>query len=89
MLWRGRHLTAQISENDLKTAGWAEGSAHPAFIIQEAAAVKKKSIKYHLKREWILHVMLLPAVILLLVFAYYPMLGVLISFQDFIPGRGS
>lgn len=49
--------------------------------------MKKKKILYHLKREWMLHLMLLPAVIFLLIFAYYPMVGTLISFQDFVPSK--
>lgn len=40
------------------------------------------------KREWNLHVMLLPAVALLLVYAYLPMVGALIAFQDFVPSGG-
>ncbi len=41
-----------------------------------------------LKREWPLHLMMLPAVIILLVFAYYPMVGIVIAFQDFVPSGG-
>jgi putative aldouronate transport system permease protein len=35
-----------------------------------------------------LHFMLLPAVLLVLVYSYGPMIGVAISFQDFIPAKG-
>ncbi|MGO4376278.1 sugar ABC transporter permease, partial [Paenibacillus sp. MCAF20] len=35
-----------------------------------------------------LHMMLLPAVLLVLVYSYGPMIGVAISFQDFIPAKG-
>ena len=49
---------------------------------------KKKNIRTIMKREWPLHVMLLPAVILLAVFAYLPMVGIVISFQDFVPSGG-
>lgn len=35
-----------------------------------------------------LHLMLLPAVILTLIFKYWPMFGVVIAFQDFTPVRG-
>lgn len=49
---------------------------------------KKKSAFAHFKSEWPLHVMLLPAVILLIVFAYFPMVGVVIAFQDFVPSGG-
>ena len=51
---------------------------------------KKSKGKFllRLKREWILHVMLLPAVILLLIYAYYPMVGIILAFQDFVPSGG-
>ena len=35
------------------------------------------------KRQWVLHLMLLPMVILLLVFSYYPMSGILIAFERY------
>ncbi len=38
--------------------------------------------------EWPFHLMLLPAVILVLIFEYGPMLGIAIAFQKFIPARG-
>lgn len=41
-----------------------------------------------LKKEWPLHVMMLPALIILLIFAYFPMIGIVIAFQDFIPSGG-
>lgn len=49
---------------------------------------KKMSWGAMLKREWPLHVMLLPAIILLIVFSYLPMVGIVISFQDFVPSGG-
>ena len=49
---------------------------------------KKMSWGAMLKREWPLHVMLLPAIILLIVFSYLPMVGIIISFQDFVPSGG-
>lgn len=48
---------------------------------------KNKTLK-HLKTEWPLHVMLLPATVLLAVFAYFPMVGILIAFQDYVPSKG-
>lgn len=48
---------------------------------------KGKGIQ-NLKREWPLHVMLIPAVILLLIFSYLPMVGIVIAFQDFVPSGG-
>lgn len=49
---------------------------------------KKSSFITNFKKEWMLHVMLLPAVILLAVFAYYPMVGIVIAFQDYVPSGG-
>ena len=49
---------------------------------------KKKTFLEYFKQEWPLHVMLLPAVILLIIFAYLPMVGIVISFQDFVPSGG-
>lgn len=41
-----------------------------------------------LKRQWQLHVMILPALILLILFAYIPMYGIVIAFQKFNPTKG-
>lgn len=49
---------------------------------------QKKSLRTILKSEWPLHVMLLPAIVLLIIFAYLPMVGIIISFQDFVPSGG-
>ena len=40
------------------------------------------------RRELPLHLMLLPGVILVLIFSYIPMAGIVIAFQKFIPARG-
>lgn len=40
------------------------------------------------KRELPLHLMLLPGVILLLIYSYFPMAGVVIAFQKFVPING-
>ncbi len=41
-----------------------------------------------LKREFPLHLMILPGVILLIMFNYIPMAGIVIAFQKFIPAKG-
>lgn len=41
-----------------------------------------------LRQQFPLHIMVLPAVILLIVFCYVPMAGIIIAFQDFIPAKG-
>ncbi|UVI32025.1 ABC transporter permease [Paenibacillus spongiae] len=38
--------------------------------------------------NWPLHLMLLPGVILVLIYSYGPMLGIVIAFQKFMPARG-
>ena len=49
---------------------------------------KKTKISFYRKREIPLHLMLLPGVILLFIFSYLPMAGIIIAFQRFIPARG-
>lgn len=42
----------------------------------------------YIARAWPLYVMLLPGLIILAIFHYYPMYGIVIAFQDFNPGLG-
>lgn len=44
--------------------------------------------RWNLKRNWPLHFMLIPGTILTLIFAYLPMGGLIMSFQDFKPWLG-
>jgi putative aldouronate transport system permease protein len=48
----------------------------------------KRSFAARLRRDWPLVLMTLPAVLLLLVFHYVPVLGNLIAFQDYNPFQG-
>ncbi|MFC3800782.1 ABC transporter permease [Cohnella sp. GCM10012308] len=41
-----------------------------------------------LKREWPLHLLLLPGIAMAVLFSYVPMAGILIAFEKFIPTRG-
>jgi len=41
-----------------------------------------------LKRQFPLHLMLIPGVVVLLIYCYYPMVGFVIAFQKFIPVKG-
>ena len=50
--------------------------------------MKKHGFLFNLKKEAPFHVMLLPAMILLLIFSYFPMVGVVMAFQDFVPSGG-
>jgi putative aldouronate transport system permease protein len=47
----------------------------------------QRAAKY-LKRNWPLYVMMVPALVLLALFAYYPMYGIVIAFQRYNPGIG-
>ncbi|MFD0589323.1 ABC transporter permease [Paenibacillus sp. GCM10027627] len=40
------------------------------------------------KREWPLHLMLLPAIGLVLIFSYVPMMGIIMAFQKYVPNKG-
>lgn len=44
--------------------------------------------RWNLQRNWPLHMMLIPAVLLALVFQYIPMGGIVIAFQDYKPYLG-
>ncbi len=46
------------------------------------------TIRAYLKRAWPLYAMLIPGIIFVLLFRYYPMYGVVIAFQDFSPAKG-
>lgn len=41
-----------------------------------------------MKNQWQYHVMLLPAIILVFIFSYIPLYGLVIAFQDYNPGIG-
>ncbi|MFD0672592.1 ABC transporter permease [Cohnella sp. GCM10027633] len=51
-------------------------------------AISRRSRKWNLERNWPLHLMLIPGVLLTLVFAYVPMGGIIMAFQDFKPWTG-
>lgn len=40
------------------------------------------------KKQWQYHLMLLPGVLLVLIFSYIPLYGVIIAFQNYNPGMG-
>lgn len=47
-----------------------------------------RQLRPYLARSWPLYVMLLPALVLLVLFHYYPMYGLVIAFQKYNPGLG-
>lgn len=54
----------------------------------QKAAVASKKKKINWKLEFPLHIMMLPSLILLAIFCYYPMYGNVMAFQNFNPGLG-
>jgi putative aldouronate transport system permease protein len=50
---------------------------------QAAPKEKNPSLRIVLRKDWMLYAMLLPALILLILFRFYPMWGVLIAFKDY------
>ena len=45
-------------------------------------------MKKRFQREWELHVLLVPALIITFIFSYLPIYGILMAFQDYNPGLG-
>ena len=43
---------------------------------------KRSSFKEYFKQNYLLYVLLLPLIVYLLIFSYYPMLGIQIAFKD-------
>lgn len=52
------------------------------------ATTAKRKNKWLKNGNWVLYLMLVPALILVLIFAYIPMYGVVIAFQNFNPALG-
>ena len=57
-------------------------------IATVPAGGKTRRVGFRKRRELPLHVMVLPGLLFLLVFAYTPMAGMTIAFQHFIPIKG-
>ena len=51
-------------------------------------AARKISVKRIIRKELQLHLMVLPAIILVLIFSYFPLYGLKIAFQRFLPAKG-
>lgn len=61
-------------------------------IKSEVVNVKKNSffnsLRRDLKKNYVLYLLILPAVVMVLVFSYFPMYGVIIAFKNFKPALG-
>ena len=45
-----------------------------------------KNVKKRMKREWQMHLLLLPGINLIFIFSYIPLYGLVIAFEDYNPG---
>lgn len=59
-----------------------------ADVTHRTHTPTRRKVLSYLARSWPLYAMLIPGLVLLLIFAYYPMYGVRIAFQDYNPGLG-
>lgn len=59
-----------------------------AIRSTERPAVRTSDGRWRWSRTWPLHIMLIPGIILTVLFAYLPMLGIVMAFQDFKPWLG-
>lgn len=55
--------------------------------IRRSAAVGGRGVSY-LRRTWSLHLLLLPAVLIVFIYQYIPMLGIVIAFKEYKPWLG-
>ena len=62
--------------------------AAPITLGAKRDRVKKDKIKWNFKRNWSLHLMILPALLLVLIFHYAPLPGLVMGFQSFKPWLG-
>lgn len=56
--------------------------------VRGAAARPRRAVRAYLRHAWPLYAMLLPALVFLAVFHYYPMYGLIIAFQKYSPALG-
>ncbi|WP_046229767.1 ABC transporter permease [Paenibacillus algorifonticola] len=55
----------------------------------EGKLLKQRAMRrWNFKLAWPLHVMLIPGIVLVLIFSYLPMLGLVMAFQDYKPQLG-
>ncbi len=58
--------------------------------MTKCAAASRKRLRWRgkIKQAWPLHLMMLTPMLMILLFSYVPMVGIVIAFQDFIPTKG-
>ena len=55
---------------------------------QTATGKPARRVFRRIKRNWGLYLLLLPAIVILVLFTYKPMFGIIIAFKDFTPAEG-
>ena len=56
--------------------------------MQYGRTIGGKSTWEHIRRNWGLYLLMLPAIVIFICFTYLPMYGVIIAFKDFRPAQG-
>lgn len=69
-------------------AGTPEESPTNPTPTRTPPAAKKKSLGQRVRREWQMYVFIVPGILFFLVFAYVPLAGNIVAFQDYSPFRG-
>ena len=59
-----------------------------AVLTADAKAAKRKAFRKHLKRYWVLYAMLVLPIAYYIVFKYVPMVGNVLAFRRYRPGKG-
>ena len=77
---------AGTAVNKIRRGG---GGSFPRAFSGDDMNEKKKSRAVRLRRELPFHLMLLPAVILVGIFSYGPMVGIIMALKSFHPKRES
>ena len=64
-------------------------------IVQNTTAVKEnvfkracRAVKKDAKKNWVIYLLTLPALAFFIVFCYFPMVGLIMAFQDFDMAKG-
>lgn len=63
-------------------------AASASMVKQSSKSGRKRKSRGKLTRSWDLFILIIPALVLLIVFSYGPMYGVLMAFQNFVPTKG-
>ena len=56
--------------------------------MQPARTLGRRNTWEHIRRNWGLYLLMLPAIVIFICFTYLPMYGVIIAFKDFRPAQG-